>query len=107
MTGLLVSVRSAIEARAELAGGANLIDVKEPRRGALVAADAVVWREVEVAVAGGVPLSAALGEVADEPPADPRLLGPTYRFAKIGLAYATVRRDWARNWRLWLETLPT
>ena len=35
MTGLLVSVRSAEEAEIALAGGANLIDIKEPSRGAL------------------------------------------------------------------------
>ena len=35
MTRLLVSVRSAEEAEIALAGGADVIDVKEPRRGAL------------------------------------------------------------------------
>ena len=33
--GLLVSVRSADEVEAALAGGASLIDVKEPRKGRL------------------------------------------------------------------------
>ena len=33
MTGLLISVRDAEEARAALAGGAGLVDIKEPRRG--------------------------------------------------------------------------
>ena len=33
--GLLVSVRSAAEAATALAGGADLIDVKEPSRGPL------------------------------------------------------------------------
>ena len=37
--GLLVSVRSGAEAEAALAGGADLIDVKEPTRGALGRAD--------------------------------------------------------------------
>ena len=36
---LLVSVRDAVEAEAALAGGAHLIDVKEPARGALGRAD--------------------------------------------------------------------
>ena len=39
MTRLLVSVRSAAEAEAALAGGAAVIDVKEPTRGALGRAD--------------------------------------------------------------------
>jgi (5-formylfuran-3-yl)methyl phosphate synthase len=62
---LLVSVRSADEARAALAGGADLIDVKEPARGPLGAAEAEVIREVLAVVAGRVPVSAALGEFAD------------------------------------------
>jgi uncharacterized protein (UPF0264 family) len=62
---LLVSVRSAAEARAALAGGADLIDVKEPSRGPLGAADYDVIREVLAAVAGRTPVSAALGEWMD------------------------------------------
>jgi len=59
---LLVSVRSADEARAALAGGADLIDVKEPSRGPLGAADSEVIGDVLRAVDGRVPVSAALGE---------------------------------------------
>jgi uncharacterized protein (UPF0264 family) len=59
---LLVSVRSATEARAALAGGADLIDVKEPSRGPLGPADSDVIREVIGTVARRVPVSAALGE---------------------------------------------
>ena len=42
MTRLLVSVRSVEEAEAALAGGADLIDVKEPTRGSLGRADDAV-----------------------------------------------------------------
>jgi (5-formylfuran-3-yl)methyl phosphate synthase len=63
--GLLVSVRSADEALAALAGGADLIDVKEPTRGPLGRADARAIAEVVGAVAGRVPVSAALGEWVD------------------------------------------
>jgi uncharacterized protein (UPF0264 family) len=66
MTRLLVSIRSADEALAALAGGADLIDVKEPSRGALGAADPETWRAVCDAVAGRVPVSAALGELLDD-----------------------------------------
>ncbi|MCS7020989.1 MAG: (5-formylfuran-3-yl)methyl phosphate synthase [Gemmataceae bacterium] len=59
---LLVSVRRADEVAAALAGGADLIDVKEPARGALGAAEAEVVAAVLEAVAGRVPVSAALGE---------------------------------------------
>jgi uncharacterized protein (UPF0264 family) len=61
-TGLLVSVRSADEVAAALAGGADLIDVKEPTKGALGPAEAEVVASVIDAVKGKVPVSAALGE---------------------------------------------
>jgi uncharacterized protein (UPF0264 family) len=59
---LLVSVRNAAEAEAALAGGAALIDVKEPSRGPLGRADDETIAQVLWAVAGRVPVSAALGE---------------------------------------------
>jgi uncharacterized protein (UPF0264 family) len=65
MTQLLVSVRSAAEAEAALCGGAALIDVKEPSRGALGRADDPVIAEVLRAVAGRAPVSAALGELCE------------------------------------------
>jgi uncharacterized protein (UPF0264 family) len=64
---LLVSVRDAAEAEAALAGGADLIDVKEPARGPLGRADADVIAAVVTAVGGRVPVSAALGELRDCP----------------------------------------
>jgi uncharacterized protein (UPF0264 family) len=64
---LLVSVRDAAEAEAALVGGADLIDVKEPSRGSLGRADAVVVADVVRAVGGRVPVSAALGELRDCP----------------------------------------
>jgi uncharacterized protein (UPF0264 family) len=67
MMNLLVSVRSAAEAAAALAGGAGLIDVKEPARGALGRADAAVIAAVVRAVGGRRPVSAALGELAGTP----------------------------------------
>lgn len=80
---LLVSVRSAAEARAALAGGADLIDVKEPSRGPLGAADSDVIRDVLDVVGGRGPVSAALGEWlvwADRPVPD------GLEFAKFGMA---------------------
>ena len=66
-TGLLVSVRSAAEARAALHGGAALIDVKEPDHGPLGRASDETIVEVVAAVAGRCPVSAALGELCDDP----------------------------------------
>jgi len=105
MSGLLVSVRNAEEALTALAGGADLIDVKEPLRGALGAADRHVWRDVCCAVAGEVPVSAALGELAEarvDAPAD--LKGLAY--AKTGLAHCAGQRDWRGRWADLLGRLP-
>ena len=49
---LLVSVRSEEEARAALAGGADIIDAKEPSRGALGAVEIGVLREIVSVVNG-------------------------------------------------------
>lgn len=59
---LLISVRHPSEVVAALDGGADLIDVKEPSRGALGAAEPEVVAAVLDVVAGRVPVSAALGE---------------------------------------------
>jgi uncharacterized protein (UPF0264 family) len=64
LPGLLVSVRSVAEAQAALAGGADLIDVKEPDRGPLGAADFAVVEAVVAEVAGRAPVSVANGEWA-------------------------------------------
>src|SRR5438067_2429694 len=58
---LLVSVADAAEARAALAGGADIIDAKEPRHGALGAVAPDVLRAIRNAVAVRRPVSAALG----------------------------------------------
>lgn len=111
---LLVSVRSAAEAQVALAGGAELIDVKEPGRGSLGAAEPGTWRGVAEVVGQAVPLSTALGELADfrvtvreSDQADevPRsLVG--YRFAKLGLAGMAADVDWQGSWRRALAVLP-
>lgn len=89
--GLLVSVRSAAEARSALAGGADLIDVKEPTRGPLGRADDATIREVVGAVEGRRPVSAALGEWRDDR-AEPIPSGLT--FVKWGLA--GYRSEWLK-----------
>jgi len=99
MTRLLVSVRSAEEARLALDCGVDLIDIKEPERGALGAADASVWGEVLEVVKGGVPVSCALGEL---PGMSPRLAATVpagMRYVKVGLAGALDQNDWESAWR--------
>ena len=60
--GLLVSVRNVEEAKDALAAGADLIDVKDPAKGALGMAESEVVAGVIKAVGKKVPVSAALGE---------------------------------------------
>jgi uncharacterized protein (UPF0264 family) len=97
---LLVSVRSAKEARLALEGGAAIIDVKEPDQGALGRAPAHVWREVRNACPDSVPLSVALGELtewlAPEPPVLPPGAWSGLAFRKLGLAHAPA--DWKERW---------
>lgn len=64
---LLVSVVSADEARLALAGGADIVDVKDPREGALGAPSPLVLSEVVLAVGGAAPISVALGDLPDLP----------------------------------------
>src|SRR6266566_2686801 len=59
---LLVSVADAPEARAALLGGADVIDAKDPRGGALGAVRPERLRTLRDAVGTGRPLSAALGD---------------------------------------------
>lgn len=94
---LLVSVRSAREAEAALAGGADVIDVKEPGRGPLGRADDAVLRAVLVAVAGRRPVSAALGELGElVEDGGVSSLPAGLSFVKWGLA-GTVGLDWRRT----------
>ncbi len=102
-TKLLVSVRSVHEARAALAGGAALVDLKEPDRGALGAVDAETIEAVLDAVNEQVPVSAALGELVDDlPPA----ISARLAYAKLGLARAARLADWQARWRAALQNFP-
>ena len=86
---LLVSVRSREEAQAALAGGADIIDAKEPSRGALGAVETGELREIVSVVNGIRPVSAALGDCGD-----PERLAASARaaaeagatFVKVGFA---------------------
>ncbi len=91
MTGLLVSVRSAAEAATAMAGGADIIDVKEPRRGALGPAEPGVWREILATVGQRAPVSAALGEIHSDEVLEYASSADEFAYAKVGLS------DWQRR----------
>jgi uncharacterized protein (UPF0264 family) len=64
---LLVSVVSAEEARRALAGGADIVDVKDPSEGALGAPAPLVLSAVVEAVGDAAPVSVALGDQPGPP----------------------------------------
>jgi uncharacterized protein (UPF0264 family) len=63
---LLVSVRSAAEARAAVSGGADLIDAKDPQAGALGAVALPAFAAIVRAVDRVRPVTAAIGDALDE-----------------------------------------
>ena len=62
---LLVSVRNAEEAASALAGGADVIDAKDPEAGTLGAVAVQVFREIRTLVGDARPVTAALGDASD------------------------------------------
>jgi uncharacterized protein (UPF0264 family) len=64
---LLVSVVSGDEARAAAGAGADIIDVKDPREGALGAPSPRTLEQVVAAIQGAAPVSVALGDLPDLP----------------------------------------
>jgi (5-formylfuran-3-yl)methyl phosphate synthase len=62
---LLVSVRSAVEVAAAVAGGADIIDAKEPSLGSLGAVSPATLRAIARALPPALPLSVALGDHCD------------------------------------------
>ena len=106
---LLVSVRSPEEANAALRGGADILDVKEPRRGSLGMADSEVIVAIARQLADSnheqthratpVPLSVALGEVhnwRDVRSASP--LPESVTFAKLGMSRLAPHNNWSDEW---------
>jgi dihydroneopterin aldolase len=86
-TQFLASVRSREEALAALAGGADIVDVKEPLSGALGAAPLPVIAEIVDVLAGATPVSATIGDCLLKDAA-PRVLvtaGTGVDYVKIGL----------------------
>jgi uncharacterized protein (UPF0264 family) len=92
---LLVSVRSALEVAPAVAGGAEIVDAKEPSAGSLGAVSLPALRAIARRLPPGMPLSVALGDPADVAAVaraiasldelEPR---PVEAYVKLGLAAA-------------------
>jgi uncharacterized protein (UPF0264 family) len=100
-SGLLVSVRSASEGVVAVLGGASVVDLKEPLRGPLGRADAAVWRETRRAVPAAIPMSVALGEIADwNDRIDlAEIKRSLYNINYIKIGFARTGSDWRTRWR--------
>jgi uncharacterized protein (UPF0264 family) len=97
---LLVSVRSRDEASAALAGGADVIDAKDPASGALGAVSPHVLREICECVGGTRLVTAALGDadaiaVRNPPDSDERALETMTRvFVEAGATLVKIAFPW-------------
>ena len=86
---LLISVAGPAEARAALRGGADVIDAKDPWRGALGPVSVQRLAAIRAAVAGARPLSAAVGDATSEDAVAGSVaaaLSVGVAFVKLGLA---------------------
>jgi len=86
---LLVSARNAADAAAALAGGADIVDAKEPSAGALGTVTIDVLSEMLSTVNRACPVSAALGDATDAAALERCVrahAGQGVAFVKIGFA---------------------
>src|SRR6266478_9773989 len=83
---LLISVAGPADTRAALLGGADVIDAKDPRNGALSPVTLHRLAAIRAAVGEARPLSAALGDAADEH----AIARAVAAAASLGLAFVKV-----------------
>ncbi len=102
-TKLLISVRNADEAMIALEGGADWIDIKEPSRGSLGMASIETMSSIVTAVAGRAPVSAALGELIEQPNVTALPAGISH--AKMGL-HGAGPRPWRQQLQQTFAKLP-
>ena len=69
MTKMLASVAGLAEAEIAIAGGADIVDLKDPRAGALGAVETEIIRQVVTSVAGRCATSAVCGDLPMVPAA--------------------------------------
>jgi uncharacterized protein (UPF0264 family) len=92
MTGFLASVMSVEEARIALAGGADIIDCKDPRAGALGALPNDAVAGIVEYVSGRVPVSATVGDL----PTDPATISHAVR-SKLATGANYIKVGFLRN----------
>jgi uncharacterized protein (UPF0264 family) len=90
MTALLASVRTLEEARQAVRAGADIVDLKEPREGALGALPLALVESIvaEVRAIATVPVSATIGDLPDD--AVDERVGRVLATARTGVDYVKV-----------------
>jgi uncharacterized protein (UPF0264 family) len=105
MAKLLISVRDHHEAVTAMSAGADIIDVKEPTRGSLGAADRDTVRHVIAKVDDQFPVSVACGELSQLAEAGPSNGNMPVRYAKIGMSEYHGKTSWRADWSDWCRSL--
>jgi dihydroneopterin aldolase len=97
MTLLLASVTGSREAELAVTHGADIIDLKDPSRGALGALELSVVSDVVSTIAGRRPASAVIGDLPMEPDAISAAVEATAKtgvdFVKVGLFAGSKRKE--------------
>ena len=106
MTRLLLSVRNLEEAYLLPIQDIGILDVKEPERGPLGCADLETIASIHRKFQDLVPISAALGELADPEPFQLECL-PPIDFAKFGLSRMQTVANWTSIWSDRISQLPS
>jgi len=88
MTRMLASVRTLDEGMQALRNGADLIDLKEPSRGALGALDHAAVRVCVRAIGGLAPVSATIGDLPSMDPA--QIVAATDSMAATGVDFIKI-----------------
>lgn len=102
MTLMLASVTGPDEAHIALQGGADIIDLKDPDRGALGAAPIQRIRETVNVVQGGRPVSATIGDW----PADPvQVAAAVHAIVATGVDYVKVGLLGGGDWSACIRAL--
>ncbi|MEC7565371.1 MAG: (5-formylfuran-3-yl)methyl phosphate synthase [Planctomycetota bacterium] len=107
MTDILISVRDVHEAQTILKAVPDLaiLDIKEPRQGAMGAATPQQWQAVHNLPLGTTAMSVALGELEDLDLSVIHRIPHGTRYAKVGLANQ-VNSNWLDDWNYVQENLP-
>lgn len=103
-TGLLISATNLAEVVLAADRGVDIVDIKDPHRGALGAADPQLWRAAAEALPPHARLSAALGEATEA--ASAAQVPARFAFAKAGPAGSATVDRLTHHWHRIRDQLP-